>query len=118
MDDFHFTPTWTSRGTPPRLWNGTLTGKHDPETGVTIRLEIGSTTTTGTGPWVFTAPGFTVESGVWRGVHNGVSIYGGPVAVEPDGSLCPITNGRPVTSIEPCVWTPGSWIEIQAAPKL
>jgi hypothetical protein len=54
-----FTPTWTSTGTNPALNNGTLTGRTQ-SVGKTcfghIDLAIGSTTTFGTGNYLFGLP--------------------------------------------------------------
>lgn len=54
-----YTPTWTAATTNPTLGNGTLTGhfdRHDKAVTATGFLEIGSTTTTGTGVYSFALP--------------------------------------------------------------
>lgn len=54
-----YTPTWTAETTGPTLGNGTLTGRfdrHDKDVKATGFLEIGSTTTTGTGAYSFAIP--------------------------------------------------------------
>lgn len=54
-----YTPAWSSTGTQPVLNNGTLTGRWARNGNVIfymIKLTIGSTTTIGTGNYVFSAP--------------------------------------------------------------
>jgi hypothetical protein len=60
-----FTPVWTSTITPPSLGNGTATGAYITSGKLLIaryRLNIGSTTTTGTGTWAFELPAGIVSS--------------------------------------------------------
>ena len=56
-----YTPTWASSGTAPSLGNGTLTGRYrraanSDEVEVEIKLQWGSTTTSGTGFYNWTLP--------------------------------------------------------------
>src|SRR5574341_31294 len=54
-----YTPTWTAATTNPTLGNGTLSGsfdRHDKAVTATGFLEIGSTTTLGTGAYSFALP--------------------------------------------------------------
>jgi hypothetical protein len=54
-----YTPTWSSTGTAPVLNNGTLTGRWARCGNVIIymiKLTVGSTTTLGTGNYVFSLP--------------------------------------------------------------
>lgn len=56
-----FTPLWQSNGTAPALGNGTLTGRWRQVGGaadIEIRLNLGSTSTTGTGTSFITWPSF------------------------------------------------------------
>lgn len=59
-----YTPTWTASTTNPVIGNGTLVGKYlriGKMCYVRIRLQIGSTTTTGSGSWRFALP-FTAQT--------------------------------------------------------
>lgn len=62
-----FTPTWTSTGTQPVLGNGTISGRYLQAGKLVIyrgRLDMGSTTTYGTGTWNFSLPvAFDTNSG-------------------------------------------------------
>jgi len=59
-------PTWTATGTAPSLGNGTLTGRYTM-VGKTVfaqlRLTMGSTTTYGTGSWLFSLPVARYDTG-------------------------------------------------------
>jgi hypothetical protein len=85
-----YTPTWTSTGTAPALGNGTLTGRYK-QIGklVTVKIKIvfGSTTTFGTGGYLFSLPVtaggtgdqtgsayFRDTSGTSSGHYNGISV--------------------------------------------
>ncbi len=57
-----YTPAWTASTSNPSLGNGTLTGAYrraDTSKSVYVRLRllIGSTTTFGSGAWIFSLPG-------------------------------------------------------------
>ena len=59
-----YTPTWTASTTNPALGNGTLVGKYlriGNMCYVRIRLQLGSTSTTGSGNWRFALP-FTAQT--------------------------------------------------------
>ncbi|MFF3300975.1 hypothetical protein [Streptomyces sp. NPDC002908] len=61
-----YTPTWTSSGTNPSLGNGTLTGRYikiGRTCTASILLTTGSTTTYGTGTYLFSLP-FTAAAAV------------------------------------------------------
>lgn len=83
-----YVPTWTSTGTAPAKGNGTLAGEY-AKVGrlVTVRisLDTGSTTTYGTGNYIFSLPlaasttgvgsgGFT-SSGTWTMFNAGNSLF-------------------------------------------
>jgi hypothetical protein len=54
-----YTPTWTGQTTNPTLGNGTVTGSYllfGRVMDVFVQLVIGSTTTLGTGQWLFSLP--------------------------------------------------------------
>lgn len=72
---------WTCTGTAPAIGNGTLTGKWKQDCEfleARIFLTAGSTTTFGTGGWLFSIPsGFTIDAGqVTEGDKTIVSIGG------------------------------------------
>jgi len=77
-----YTPSWTTTGTAPSLGNGTLVGKFK-QVGKTVffrsSLTIGSTTTVGTGNWMFSLP-VTAISGLSQTcsamVAQGSNVYG------------------------------------------
>ena len=115
-----YTPTWTSSGTAPALNNGTLTGSYK-QIGKTVfvraRLQIGSTTTTGTGNWRFALPVAAKDSaGVVMSatfLDNGTNWYMGAVNCEYDGNtgyVVPLTSASPsgaVTGTVPFTWNTG-----------
>jgi hypothetical protein len=73
----NFTPVWSSQGTAPSLGNGTLTGllmQVGNQILFQINLTYGSTTTGGTGAWLFTVvytPSGGPLSAVVRATHTG-----------------------------------------------
>ena len=61
-----YTPTWTGSTTNPAIGNGTITGRymrHAKTVVATINITAGSTTTFGSGYWIFTLP-FTADTTV------------------------------------------------------
>jgi hypothetical protein len=61
-----YTPTWTGSTTNPAIGNGTITGRylrHGKTVTATINIVAGSTTTFGSGNWIFTLP-FTADTTV------------------------------------------------------
>lgn len=63
-----YTPTWSSTGTAPSLGNGTIAGKWLRIGGIVfykIRLVWGSTTTGGTGAWLFTLPATALDTAAY-----------------------------------------------------
>jgi len=82
-----YAPTWTSSGTPPTIGNGAVSGAYRKE-GRTVHFRVrviaGSTTTFGTGTWIFTTP-FDVLTGGAVGTHaildSGVAWYHGNASV-------------------------------------
>lgn len=54
-----YSPVWTASGTNPNLGDGTLAGafvKHGRTVHFRLELQAGSTTTFGSGAWIFTLP--------------------------------------------------------------
>ena len=61
-----YTPTWTGSTTNPAIGNGTMVGRyqrHGKTVTATINIVAGSTTTFGSGNWIFTLP-FTADTTV------------------------------------------------------
>lgn len=59
LTDTSYAPTWTGSSANPSLGNGTFTGfwsRRSNKILVYIRIVFGSTTTSGTGYWIFTIP--------------------------------------------------------------
>ncbi len=66
-----YTPAWTSTSTQPSLGNGSISGKYIKFGKLiyfTVGLTLGSTTTVGTGIWLFSVP---------VPIHNEVAIFPG-----------------------------------------
>lgn len=75
----NYTPTWTQSSTNPTLSNGTLTGDFrqvDKEVDFFIQLTIGSTTTIGTGTFLFALPVAARRSG-WQALGGVIDASAG-----------------------------------------
>jgi hypothetical protein len=78
-----YTPTWTSTGTAPALGNGTISGFYYRVKNIvffTVDVTFGSTSTYGTGGWVFTLPPIAMAGAQQRGgtcllTDSGVNVY-------------------------------------------
>jgi len=74
-----FAPAWTATGTNPALGNGTLTGRYS-QVGKTVSYEIlllaGSTTTFGSGIYVFSLP-VDRKNSAWGAVGSAYATTGG-----------------------------------------
>lgn len=115
-----YTPSWTTSGTAPSLNNGSITGKYKQigkTVFVRVRLQIGSTTTTGTGNWRISLPVAAADA---NGVvmpstylDNGVAWHTGVVNCEYDGQtsyVVPLLGTSPsgaVTATSPFTWNAG-----------
>lgn len=107
-----YTPAWTASGSNPSLGNGTLSGRVVRSGGqvtVTIALTIGSTTTFGSGDWLFSIPypAALASAGVARVVDSGTGYNMGAAGIETGSSQLAIY--RPGTaelydSNSPQVW--------------
>jgi hypothetical protein len=77
-----YTPTWQASGTAPSLGNGLLEGRYryldDRSVAVRIRLQPGSTTTFGTGNYMFRLP-VIVPSGGPDPLLQATGLMGGPL---------------------------------------
>lgn len=124
-----FTPTWTSSGTQPTLGNGTLTGvysRRGNEISCEVNLQIGSTTTQGTGTWYFALPradySFITQVGVgscYAANNAATSALVGVVQVVPGGSKVQINcvtsggAGANVGTTTPFVFDTGSIVRMK-----
>jgi hypothetical protein len=105
-----FTPTWTSTGSAPSLGNGTISGRYMRAGKLVIyrgRLDMGSTTTFGTGIWNFSLPAtFDTNSGhVGTAYLSDASGQSYPAATAFFGSILFITaNAGNVTATVPFTW--------------
>jgi hypothetical protein len=119
-----FTPTWTATVTNPVIGNGTLEGKY-MRTGkqcfVKYRLVAGSTTTFGSGDWIFSLP-FTAQlDGINIGViaggyseDNGVAGYIiSNALLNTSGHLKPLagTTISPYSSTNPFTWANTDYLQ-------
>jgi hypothetical protein len=84
----NWTPTWTASTTNPSIGNGTLSGRYcliGKLITAKIFLQLGSTSTAGSGAYSFTFPiaplNYRLVSGVYRLRNVGGNLYEG--AVEP-----------------------------------
>lgn len=115
-----YTPTWTTSGTAPSIGNGVLTGKYKQigkTVFVRVRLQIGSTTTTGTGHWRISLPVTAADvTGVIMPatyLDNGVNWHIGLVNCEYDGDtsyVVPLLGTAPsgaVSATAPFTWNVG-----------
>lgn len=121
-----FTPTW-SAATPPALGNGTLVGYYWREQNTVhyqIRLDMGSTTTYGTGVWTFTLPLSPRVEMDWTGgamfYDSGTRMYVGKCQINNNDSKLYVyseTAGGAsgfVQSNTPFTWASGDvlWMDI------
>lgn len=115
-----YTPNWTSSGTAPSIGNGILIGKYKQigkTVFVRVRLQIGSSTTTGTGNWRISLPVAAADSdGVVMPatyLDNGVNWHIGLVNCEYDGNtsyVVPLKGTAPsgaVDATSPFTWNAG-----------
>jgi hypothetical protein len=119
-----FTPTWTATGTAPALGNGTITGRYIHTGKLVIyraRLDMGSTTTYGTGTWNFSIPvAFDTSGGhVGAAYLSDATGQSYPAATAFFGSILFITaNAGNVTPTVPFTWTTSdnlSWTVVYQA---
>lgn len=107
-----YTPTWDSFGAPtPTLGNGTLTGRFrrlGTVIQVQVTLVIGSTTTLGTGGWVFYLPsgvtGRTQSGLVQMGsavlLNSGIAEYRASVKLESGGTfMVLVDDASPIANV-------------------
>lgn len=75
-----YTPTWTTDATPPSVGNGTLTGRYTLR-GRTLLIQIdllfGTTTSAGTGNWLFALPSGATGAAVAVGNSTATDVSAG-----------------------------------------
>lgn len=116
-----YTPTWTATSVNPTLGNGTLNGyylKIGKLTFVRVYLATGSTTTQGSGQWLFALPFMSRNDGTYQAVAgtaipNSVAYPLTAVVTSNSAVLAPWTAGSVVESGQPGTWTVGSVLTIE-----
>ena len=108
-----YTPTWTSTGTAPALGNGTLTGSYSQigkRVFFQLNLNAGSTTTFGTGSYIFSLPvsitGGLCTSSVFT--HAG-SVYLGEANVNTGSTFTILTQPAAGASAFMGATSPATW---------
>jgi hypothetical protein len=117
-----YTPTWTATGTNPVLNNGTIAGNY-MQVGKTIHFRIsltfGSTTTVGSGAYIFglpvTAIGTTAVLAVGVMVHSGSRNTRLGYLTTTTGLVLTDMSGANVTNAVPFAWASGDTIGIQGS---
>lgn len=115
-----YTPTWTASTTNPVLNNGTLVGRYkkiDKTVYFTVDLTIGSTTTLGSGTYIFSLPTAAVR-GVEMAidctlslVHSTTRNAGGGILVNTTQVRLMQASGQ-VTDSSPFAWATGDVISL------
>lgn len=116
-------PVWTAVTVNPALGNGTLTYDVDIAEGMmqlSLHLTIGSTTTTGTGGWIFDQflPAFTAtatSTGTWVALDSGTAFYTGvcKISATTDNIICFYNTGTDtVKSTIPFTWAAGDTLDL------
>lgn len=113
-----YTPTWTGLSSNPSLGDGTITGSysiHDGLCSILIDLEMGSTTTFGTGSWNFSLP-FTARSsglGSVRALDSGTAWFVGTSLAA--GNVVDVTfnnTANQASATIPFTWAAGDRLQI------
>lgn len=109
-----YTPAWTSTGSAPSLGNGTITGQYRYAAGLIIaelRLVMGSTTTFGTGVYLFSLPvtgsanAANFSGGSWHALDTGTQEYGGATKLETTTTIRAVMSaGGSVGQTSPFTW--------------
>lgn len=115
-----FTPTWTASTTNPTLGNGTLTGRFkqvDKMVDFTIDLTFGTTTTVGSGQYLFSLPVSAVR-GVEKSILatlslvHGVSRNSGGAVLVNTGVVRLMQSTAAVSEASPFAWASGDVISL------
>jgi hypothetical protein len=129
-----YTPTWTATSTNPTLGNGALTGSYMQVGNLiafTISLDIGSTTTGGSGAWRFGLPfalNYNRQSLICqaKGLDIGVRWYTNFVGDTADPNIASSiqilnpdsTDGDYITGTYPMTWGNGDGLYIQGLYRI
>lgn len=111
----NYTPTWTAASVNPSLGNGTIFGtvaKWGKRVDVTIELNIGSTTTLGTGSWYFSMPYAAATNIQYTGSALAVCaglFYVGTVLTMQDGTARLVVVGNAAGNFFDS-GRPGAWV--------
>lgn len=126
-----YTPVWTATGTAPVIGNGTITGKSfkiGKYCTFSMRMTAGTTTTFGTGAWIFSLPYATTASQdqfsamAYMVDSSGPASYPGMTAITDTThfavNFSRVTGvGNPIIHInvnvyDPFIWASGDYIAI------
>ena len=111
-----YTPTWTAVTTNPVLGNGSLLGfwrRVGESIEVAIQLTLGSTSTMGSGAWIFSMPsGYTADYtkasadnvGIVKGFCAGTNLIGYDVSMQSTSSFNVVGPGNYVGATYPGTW--------------
>jgi len=116
-----YTPSWTASGTAPSLGNGTLNGSYSRIgnlVSVQLDLTLGSTTTQGTGYWIFSLPVATSNI-VWlegfsvSGYSATTYTAGRTLAVSTSSIGVNVFNANTFWGVGvPATWVTGNYVRI------
>lgn len=123
-----YTPSWTAASVNPTLGNGSLTAKYSL-TGTTvkfsIRLNIGSTTTLGTGVWSFTLPYTSVAVGATAlgAAHlfdSGTANYVGTTIHQTTTTASVVSDGagNTISATVPFAWVNGDYVTFEGTYEI
>jgi len=115
-----YTPTWTGQGgTQPALGDGTIEGFYTlngNECTAYIELTIGSTTSMGSGAFLFSLPFSSIRERTGTVLHfeSGIGFDSGVSKVNSGSNqvVCYPSNGNITSNISPWVWSAGDKISI------
>lgn len=126
-----YTPVWTASSSNPSIGNGTLVGRYCVLAGlnsmrVSVRLVIGSTTTTGSGTWGFSLPlpptllAGSRCAGPFGAFDSGTANRTGVTILTSGGLLTAYTDGslNTIGPLIPMTWATGDDCELQATVEL
>lgn len=119
-NDLSYVPTWASSGTQPVLGNGTLIGKYVVKAGlcfVSISLNLGSTTTYGTGTYSFTLPitPKVTSYGAARMLSSGTAWFLGTATASTGAQAVDVTTdnaGNQISPTIPFTWKSGDTLSL------
>jgi hypothetical protein len=115
-----YTPVWTGESSNPALGDGTTYGfwiREGKSVTYTLGVNMGASTTYGTGTWRFSVPvpctGSTNCYGTFLAKAATGSYYTGVVQLSGSGTYLTIFAPEIVTSAVPFTWASGDWLRIQ-----